>query len=635
MRRVLALLIMLALLSGSLNFPVERVTAMVITDLDNDLVDDYILACHKIVSDPWDRGVIYIYKENKLKWYYHLSTVIKDVKAHDLDYDGTKEIIVACDLKPEKLAQGDKGVIYVFDINGKLKWRQPVPGVPKSLYCYEKKVAVNVYRQGERVMIFDSEGNKLKDLPVNGDISKFIIEDINRDGKKELIVSGVVNNKWEHFLVVYNMEEKDHIKRVLWNYETNEHINDFIFYDIDGDGILETLLGAYNTLYITRGGDLLGRIELPPPILHIDIFENQILVSNSNTLFLIGLSDVQLLSGETIPVTAFTQIVNSALPVSVKPEFLFLRDTDFDGMNEIISGTGNKLEIHELNEFAAPETVITVPVAVTERIITFSTYENIDYGIKIEYPKNWTVDEVTEPPVVVQFLSPREGIGDTFQENVTIAYEELPQPMTLQEYTESSINLLRGLFTEFNLIEQSDTTLAGNPAQEILYTGKMEGTDLKCMQVITLKDDKVYILTYTAFPTTYPRYLQAVQTMTESFEIVEKLVPISVCDAQFDAPGEDNDNLNGEWIKLCNDGDTDIDMTGWSIMNDMGNYFEFPDGFVLKAGSFVFIYTGSGDNTEIAIYWGSPAEVWNNFGDLVTLMDSEGNVVLEYELIPQ
>jgi hypothetical protein len=76
-------------------------------------------------------------------------------------------------------------------------------------------------------------------------------------------------------------------------------------------------------------------------------------------------------------------------------------------------------------------------------------------------------------------------------------------------------------------------------------------------------------------------------------------------------------------------------MSGWEIINDMGNFYEIPDGFILKANSFVFVYTGSGTDTENSLYWGNPVEVWNNFGDLLTLQDSEGNTVLEYELIPQ
>ncbi len=633
MRRVLALILLLALFSGSLQFPIERVTAMVITDLDNDFVDDYVFACHKIVSDPWDRGVIYVYEGNKLQWYYHLSAIIKDIEVYDLDFDGKKEIIAVCDVRPEKNVLGDKGVLYIFDGKGKLEWRRWLPGTPKSLYCYQNNVAVNLYGQGERVMIFNSEGRRIRDLPVNGDISKFEIRDINNDGKYELIVANIVNNKWEHFFVVYNLSGG-----VIWNYDTFEHINDFLFYDIDNDGTQETLLGAYNVLYITRGGDLLGKIELPPPILHVKVIGDQILVCNSNTMFLISIYNITLLGGETVPVTGFSQLVDAALqiPLPVKPKFLFLRDTDFDETDEIIVGNGDILEIYESSEFSPPETIITVPAVTAERLITFLTYENARVGVKVDYPRNWTIEEDIAPGLAtVAFLSPREGISDTFLENVSITVETLPQPVTLGEYTETAINTLRQDITNFTIIESVSTTLGDNPAYELISTGEVEGVGMKWMQIWTIKGNKAYVFTYSALSYTYSRFQQVVEDMADSFEIVTRLYAVSICAAQPDAPGEDNDNLNGEWIKICNDGDTDIDMSGWEIVNDMGNFYEIPDGFILKAGSFVFVYTGSGTDTENSLYWGNPVEVWNNFGDLLTLLDNEGNTVLEYELIPQ
>jgi hypothetical protein len=620
MKKVLALFVVLSIFSGSLHFPVEKVTAMVITDLDNDLVDDYVFACHKIVSDPWDRGVIYVYEKNQLKWYYHLSTVVKALTVFDIDSDGKKEIIVACDILL------DKGDLYVFNNKGKLEWRKRLPGKPKSLYCYKNYVAVSLYGKGERIMIYNSREEKVKDFPVNGDVSAFEIKDVNNDGAEEIVVAGIVNNKWEHFLVVYDMDEPDHVKRVLWNYQTREHINDFVFHDIDGDGIQETIMGTYNSLYITRGGDLLGRIELPPPLLHVDIIGDQVLLVNQNTLFLINFSDILKLNGNTVFIGDFTDMVDGALKIAVKPQFLFLRDIDFDKKKEIVVGDGEVLEVHEMNEFAPPEIVITQPVALIREVeVTYATYERLDYGFRMKYPTDWEIGEDATVPALT-FSSP------TTSATVEITTRDVPDTMTLEEFTETAISEIE---QEYTITEEGATTLAGNPAYQATYTQKFAQYTVKGIRTWTIKNNKAYVITYSAEMGQYVIAQRVYQEMIDSFEILGAAFMVKICEVQIDAPGDDNANLDQEWIKICNNGTADVDLSNWALINNAGAYYEFPDGFILRAGASVIVYTGAGEDTEAALFWEYPVEAWNNTSEVVTLQDSEGNTIDEYMWSPE
>jgi hypothetical protein len=92
----------------------------------------------------------------------------------------------------------------------------------------------------------------------------------------------------------------------------------------------------------------------------------------------------------------------------------------------------------------------------------------------------------------------------------------------------------------------------------------------------------------------------------------------------YDAEGNDNVNLNGEWVEIYNISDQDIDMLGWKLYDESQHCFAFPYGFVLKAGQFVKIYTGSGENTASELYWGRSKPVWTNDGDCVFLVDENG-----------
>jgi uncharacterized C2H2 Zn-finger protein len=120
--------------------------------------------------------------------------------------------------------------------------------------------------------------------------------------------------------------------------------------------------------------------------------------------------------------------------------------------------------------------------------------------------------------------------------------------------------------------------------------------------------------------------------------VEEKIVSIKICLVNYNAPGDDNENPNGEWVQICNDGNQDVDMSGWRLYDNAqlwrtvtDHVFIFPSGFVLRAGQSVFVYTGIGTNTSTKLYFGRPpgeyAAIWNNDGDCAYLEDDKGNLV--------
>ncbi|MBU7021113.1 MAG: lamin tail domain-containing protein [Theionarchaea archaeon] len=617
---------------------IQRVTAMDITDLDRDTRYDYVFGCLRVVSDPWDRGAIYVYENNDLMWYYHVSREIKALTCFDLDHNGKEEIIVACDV-----LLGNEGDLYVFDHKGILKWRTHVPGSPRGLYCYDHYVAVNLYGGGNRVLIFDNEGTRVADLPVNGRISKFIISDINKDRKKELVVSGIVDENWEHFLTVYDMRGN-----VLWNYTTFEHINDFQFHDVDNDGMEEALFISYDTLYVTRGGELLGKVHLPPALLHMEVMGDQILLVNSATMFVIEVQAVASLEGESIPLSDFSQMVTSSISLSSQPEFFIVEDIDLDHVDEIVVGNGQALEIYVLEDFGPG---ISGFVTAAERIIQgvaeereelpdadFIVYEDSKLGFRTKYYNQWTEEQVEGANAVV-FYSPLESEQDVLRENVLVSVYKLQpgDPTDIHEYVERELEEMREQSPDLRVIESTATTMGDSPARRVVYIEGEEigGELIITVQVGAIKESNLYLMTYISVISTYNRYLPIFEKMVSSFEIIEQVRPVVICQVQFDPEGDDNADLNKEWVKVCNNSDTDVDLSGWTLENDVGGLFEFPQGFVIKAGSFVFVYTGSGTNSDVALYWGSPVERWNNSGDTAVLRDAEGNVMDEYEWTPQ
>ncbi|HSM44668.1 MAG TPA: lamin tail domain-containing protein [Acidimicrobiia bacterium] len=102
---------------------------------------------------------------------------------------------------------------------------------------------------------------------------------------------------------------------------------------------------------------------------------------------------------------------------------------------------------------------------------------------------------------------------------------------------------------------------------------------------------------------------------------------LRIVELRYDADGNDNENLNDEWIRISNAGSAVVDLTGWGIKDESAsNRFVFPDGFALAPGQSVTVHTGCGDGSDTTLYWCSVGSaVWNNDGDTAFLIDPAGN----------
>jgi micrococcal nuclease len=107
---------------------------------------------------------------------------------------------------------------------------------------------------------------------------------------------------------------------------------------------------------------------------------------------------------------------------------------------------------------------------------------------------------------------------------------------------------------------------------------------------------------------------------------------LSVADLNYDAPGDDNENLNEEWIAIRNDGAAPVDLTGWGIKDESARHpYSFPPSFTLLPGETAVIRTGCGTDFDTHLYWcNEGSAVWNNDGDTAFVLDPNGNTHLAY-----
>ncbi len=100
-------------------------------------------------------------------------------------------------------------------------------------------------------------------------------------------------------------------------------------------------------------------------------------------------------------------------------------------------------------------------------------------------------------------------------------------------------------------------------------------------------------------------------------------------DIHADAAGDDNVNLNDEWVRFTNAGGDALSLDGWTVADESASHRYTFAALELPPGGSVTLYTGCGVDTATERYWcNARSAVWNNRGDTVFLRDPTGNTVL-------
>ncbi len=93
-----------------------------------------------------------------------------------------------------------------------------------------------------------------------------------------------------------------------------------------------------------------------------------------------------------------------------------------------------------------------------------------------------------------------------------------------------------------------------------------------------------------------------------------------------DAKGNDNININGEFILIRNSSNEDFNISGWTIKDSATNTYVFP-AYLLEKDSELVLFSGNGTDGDGKFYWGSSIPVWNNDHDCLYLRDTSGLLI--------
>ena len=161
----------------------------------------------------------------------------------------------------------------------------------------------------------------------------------------------------------------------------------------------------------------------------------------------------------------------------------------------------------------------------------FETYKNHILGIKIEYPDSWyvrtypynsaannTVAGFYSPSNTASELGNISGVSGHFVPYVDIFVFD-SKNMSLDKIINGRINRIQN--TSDFIIDSKPFTLRGNQSAHMLVYSTTTGGDesFKKLQLYTISDNKVYLITFTAQEALFSNYLPKVLKMIHSFEI--------------------------------------------------------------------------------------------------------------------
>ncbi|HEY6165723.1 MAG TPA: PsbP-related protein [Nitrososphaeraceae archaeon] len=171
-----------------------------------------------------------------------------------------------------------------------------------------------------------------------------------------------------------------------------------------------------------------------------------------------------------------------------------------------------------INPPRQPQTTTTTP-------LSFTTYSNSDFGISIQYPSNWQVNQ-NMTSGTIEFAAPRHF----FLESVPAARLAIVgQPFNLHSAVDVVNNRISNWQTTlqgFHIVQRDNITLSGNPAQKIVYTFTDPITGpTKSVSVFAIKNRIVYHFGLGVSPQSYSSYLPIINKMIDSFEIISQPKP--------------------------------------------------------------------------------------------------------------
>lgn len=140
-------------------------------------------------------------------------------------------------------------------------------------------------------------------------------------------------------------------------------------------------------------------------------------------------------------------------------------------------------------------------------------------GYAFQYPKDWTLDQSGQSGTTFIVLSQPDSPDDKFRENVNLLIQDLSGlGIDLGKYTEISLDQVKMMLTNGNIIESTRKKAYGETFQKVVYTGDQGVYRIYCEQYYWVKENKAYVLTLTCETDQLDSYKELGEKILNSFK---------------------------------------------------------------------------------------------------------------------
>ena len=212
-------------------------------------------------------------------------------------------------------------------------------------------------------------------------------------------------------------------------------------------------------------------------------------------------------------------------------------NTTSEQITQIPSDNTTSEQVTENVEWNTSEQVNQIPSdnttseQVTENV-EWKTYENPTFGVKINYPSDWTFEnqeteidratyrgDVDGQTSIVDFKAPPNTGTEA---EVTLEFYNIPQDTTLNDFVKGEIEdrgesvLFGTTYPGWSVIEQTKTTFSNHSAEKVIFG--QESSNSRWFFIYGIINGKGYSIDYQdGYPTPYNLYIDEVEKIADSF----------------------------------------------------------------------------------------------------------------------
>ncbi len=141
---------------------------------------------------------------------------------------------------------------------------------------------------------------------------------------------------------------------------------------------------------------------------------------------------------------------------------------------------------------------------------------------RIVYPASWQIDDSKKLGAELFVFSPIEGPSDTFRENVNVLIQDLTgQNIDLAKYKKITDDQLKDLGAAVKVYESVVEKSKSGKYYRISYEMTQGLNHMRVQSKCFIKNEKAYLVTFTAAFDQYEKYAAAGTAMVNSFSLVE------------------------------------------------------------------------------------------------------------------